>query len=78
MLETNFLFRLKEPLVLLVFVRAAKTEVCGEHLVFLRSSGELCALFLFEQVERVITITAEHRGDLEPTGTKRKEDEREP
>ena len=76
MLETNFLVRLKEPFGLLVFVRAAKTEICGEHLVFLRSSGELCALFLFEQVERVITITADHRGDLESKGAKRKEGEK--
>jgi hypothetical protein len=51
MFESNCLVRLKEPDLSPVFVRAARTEIHGEHLVFLRSSGELCALFLLDLVE---------------------------
>ena len=48
--DKTYLVRLKEPDAAPQFVRAASVEIHGEHLVFLRSSGELSALFLLEIV----------------------------
>jgi hypothetical protein len=46
-----YLVRFKESGLCPVLVEAEKVEVHGEHLVFLRASGELSAMFLFEIVE---------------------------
>jgi hypothetical protein len=49
--DKTYLVRFKESGLSPVLVEAAKVEVHGEHLVFLRAGGELSALFLFENVE---------------------------
>jgi hypothetical protein len=49
--DKTHLVRFKESGLSPVLVEAGKVEVHGEHLVFLRSSGELSALFLFEIVK---------------------------
>jgi hypothetical protein len=49
--EKNCLVRFKDLDVAPQLVRAAKAEIHGEHLVFLRSGGELSALFLLELVQ---------------------------
>jgi hypothetical protein len=48
--EKTYLVRFKEPGSAPMLVKAASVEVHGEHLVFLRSSGQLSALFLFDIV----------------------------
>lgn len=48
--DKTYLVRFKEPGSAPILVEAASVEFHGEHLVFLRSSGELSALFLFEIV----------------------------
>jgi hypothetical protein len=48
--DKTFLVRFKESDLSPVLVEAEKVEVHGEHLVFLRGSGELCAMFLLEIV----------------------------
>jgi len=48
--EKTYLVSFKEPGLAPVLVEAGRVEVHGEHLVFLRSSGELSALFLSEIV----------------------------
>jgi hypothetical protein len=50
MVDKTYLVRFKELGLDPVLVEAASVEVHGEHLVFLRSGGELSALFLFEIV----------------------------
>jgi hypothetical protein len=50
MIEKKYLIRFKESDLTPMLVRAARIETHGEHLVFLSSSGELCALFLLEIV----------------------------
>jgi hypothetical protein len=44
------LVRFKKSGLSPVLVEAGKVEVHGEHLVFVRASGELSAMFLFEIV----------------------------
>jgi hypothetical protein len=44
-----------------IWIRAAKAEVHGDHLVFLRSSGEACALFLLETVEDWPDLTRQQK-----------------
>jgi hypothetical protein len=46
-----YLIRLKGWDVGIHVVIAARTEIHGEHLVFLRPDGKLAALFLLEIVE---------------------------
>jgi hypothetical protein len=46
----TYLVRFKESGLSPVLVQAGKVEVHGEHLVFLRASGKLSALFLVEIV----------------------------
>jgi hypothetical protein len=48
--DKTYLVRFKEPDIAPHLVSASSVEIHGEHLVFLRSSGELSALFLFEIV----------------------------
>jgi hypothetical protein len=48
--DKNYLVRFKEPNSTPQLVSASSVEIHGEHLVFLRSSGELSALFLMEIV----------------------------
>jgi hypothetical protein len=48
--DKTYLVRFKESGLSPVLVEAGKVEVHGEHLVFLRASGELSAIFLFEIV----------------------------
>jgi hypothetical protein len=48
--DKTYLVRFKESGLAPVLVEAGSVEVHGERLVFLRSSGELSALFLFEIV----------------------------
>jgi hypothetical protein len=48
--DKTYLVRFKESGLSPVLVEAGKVEVHGEHLVFLRASGELSAMFLFEIV----------------------------
>ena len=50
MVHKTYLVRFKEPDLPSKFVEAQRVEVHGEHLVFLRGSGELCAMFLLEIV----------------------------
>jgi hypothetical protein len=47
----SYLVRFKEPGLSPALVEAEKVEIQGEHLVFLRASGELSALFLSELVK---------------------------
>jgi hypothetical protein len=49
--DKTYLVRFKEPGLAPQLVRAASVEIHGEHLVFLRASGELSAMFLFEIVK---------------------------
>jgi hypothetical protein len=51
MTEKTFLIRLKQLDLHWHLVIAANAEIHGEHLVFLRSDGNLAALFLLEIVE---------------------------
>jgi hypothetical protein len=51
MRDRTYLVRFKESDLASQLVRAASVEIHGEHLVFLRSSGELSALFLVEIVK---------------------------
>jgi hypothetical protein len=46
-----YLIRFKGSDVSIHVVIAARTEIHGEHLVFLRSDGKLAALFLLEIVK---------------------------
>jgi hypothetical protein len=48
--DKTYLVRFKESDLSPVVVEAERVEVHGEHLVFLRASGELSAMFLFEIV----------------------------
>jgi hypothetical protein len=48
--EKKCLIRFKDIGVSPQLVRAATVEIHDEHLVFLRSGGELSALYLFEMV----------------------------
>jgi len=47
----TYLVRFKESDLSPVVVEAERVEVHGEHLVFLRASGELSAMFLLEIVK---------------------------
>jgi hypothetical protein len=47
----TYLVRFKESDLSPVVVEAERIEVHGEHLVFLRASGELSAMFLLEIVK---------------------------
>jgi hypothetical protein len=49
--DKNYLVTFKESNLAPQLVRAATVEIHGDHLTFLRSSGELSALFLFEIVK---------------------------
>ena len=49
--DNTYLVRFKEPDLSPVLVEAEKVEVHGEHLVFLRTSGELSAMFLLEIIQ---------------------------
>jgi hypothetical protein len=49
--DKTYLVRFKESGLTPALVEAERVEVHGEHLVFLRSSGELSALFLVEIVK---------------------------
>jgi hypothetical protein len=49
--DKTYLVRIKSPSDALQHVRAAATEIHGDHLVFLNSEGKLAALFLLEIVE---------------------------
>jgi hypothetical protein len=48
--DKTYLVRFKESDSAPVLVEAGSVEVHGEHLVFLRASGELSAMFLVEIV----------------------------
>jgi hypothetical protein len=48
--DKTYLVRFKASDVVPQLVRAARIEIHGEHLAFLRSDGELSAMFLFEIV----------------------------
>ena len=50
MVHKTYLVRFKESDLSPVVVEAERVEVHGEHLVFLRASGKLSALFLVEIV----------------------------
>ncbi len=49
--DKNYLVRFKESDLASQLVRAASVEIHGEHLVFLRATGELAALFLSEELK---------------------------
>jgi hypothetical protein len=49
--DKTYMVRFKESDVDPQLVRAASIAIHGEHLAFLRSDGELSALFLFEIVK---------------------------
>jgi hypothetical protein len=49
--DKNYLVRFKESDLVTQLVRASSVEIHGAHLVFLRATGELSALFLFENVK---------------------------
>jgi hypothetical protein len=51
MRDRTYLVRFKESDSTSQIVQATSVEIHGEHLVFLRSSGELSALFLVEIVK---------------------------
>jgi hypothetical protein len=51
MVHKTYLVRLKESDLSPIVVEAERVEVHGEHLVFLRASGELSAMFLLEIVK---------------------------
>ena len=51
MAEKRYLVSCQRPEFSTQSVVAASCEVCGEHLVFLNSKGELAAKFLLEIVE---------------------------
>jgi hypothetical protein len=51
MSDKLYLIRLKASELICHAVIAARAEIHGEHLVFLRSEGRLAALFLLEIVE---------------------------
>ena len=51
MAEKRYLVSCQTPEFSTQSVVAASCEVCGEHLVFLNSKGELAAKFLLEIVE---------------------------
>jgi hypothetical protein len=46
--DKTYLVRFKEADLAPVLVEAERVEIHGEHLVFLRATGELSAMFLFE------------------------------
>jgi hypothetical protein len=50
MVDKTYLVRFKDPDSTPQLISASSVEVHGEHLVFLRPGGELCALFLLEIV----------------------------
>lgn len=49
--DKTYLVRFKESDLSPVVVEAERVEVHGEHLVFLRASGELSAMFLLDIVK---------------------------
>jgi hypothetical protein len=49
--DKKYLVRFKDSKLAPQLVRAATVEIHGDHLAFLRSNGELAALFLFEIVK---------------------------
>jgi hypothetical protein len=49
--DKTYLVRFKESDMHTQLARAASVEIHGDHLVFLRSDGELSALFLLEIVK---------------------------
>lgn len=51
MAEKSYLVSCQTPEISTQSVVAASCDVCGEHLVFLNSKGELAAMFLLEIVE---------------------------
>jgi hypothetical protein len=51
MTDKNYLVRLKPRELGVHVVVAASAEIHGEHIVLLKSDGELAALFLLEIVE---------------------------
>jgi hypothetical protein len=51
MSDKLYLIRFKESELSFHAVIAARAEIHGEHLVFLRSDGKLAALFLLEIVK---------------------------
>jgi hypothetical protein len=51
MCDKTYLIRFKRSDVSLHLLIAARAEIHGEHLVFLRSDGRLAALFVLEIVE---------------------------
>ena len=51
MVNKAYLVRFKEPDLSPKVVEAERVEVHGEHLVFLRTSGELAAMFLMDIVK---------------------------
>jgi hypothetical protein len=58
MRETNYLWRFNKPAISPLLIRAAKVETHGEHLVFLRSGGQACGLFLREIVKDWFLVDA--------------------
>jgi len=51
MADKRYLVSCQTPEISTQSVVAASCEVCGEHLVFTNSKGELAAIFLLEIVE---------------------------
>ena len=51
MRDKTYLIRFKSAHLVSHLVTAARAEIHGEHLVFLRSDGGLAALFVLEIVE---------------------------
>jgi hypothetical protein len=51
MREKTYLIRFRSSDLVPHLVMAARAEIYGEHLVFLRSDGSLAALFVLEVVE---------------------------
>jgi len=51
MVNKAYLVRFKEPDLSPKVVEAERVEVHGEHLVFLRTGGELAAMFLLDIVK---------------------------
>jgi hypothetical protein len=49
--EKTYLVCLKPPSLALQQVVAAKTEIYGEHLIFVHANGTLAAVFLMELVQ---------------------------
>lgn len=59
MVDTTFLIQFRTPGLGAQSVIAARAEVRGEHLLLLRSNGQLAAVFMLDDVKNWSEVSAE-------------------